>query len=171
MSIKLLTDDKRKDWLNPRINDLKLDGILIPSTTNGTLYSMRNTLNLFVGGGSYIDIQAQTIDSNDYKTTLYECNCVFQVSFNSIPTTSVKVRFVVRNMNTNVNIYTGNPITIDGTNLTQKCLYLLDTFEVNKSITTNFKLILQLESTSLIAGQSPLIRGNTLFKSVSQSLH
>jgi hypothetical protein len=168
MSLKLLTENSKKSWLNPRVNNLKLDGIIEPNLNNGYVYDALNTIGQSVPDGGYSNLKQITLGGSQYRTTIYEVASALEVNFVSVASSLTAIRFVVHNNETATDFYVGNPNVISGINGDKKTLALLDSRAVPSQITKDFELRLQIETTAP-AGQEPSVSGTTIFKSVAQS--
>jgi hypothetical protein len=168
MSLSTLLLNENKPYLNARVNNLKLDGIIEPNVNNGYMYTPITITAATVPSGPFTVLKNVTVFSQSYRTTTYKISSNLEVNFFSVAPTFTGIRFVVYDNITTTDIYTGQTISVSGELNDKICLSLLDSFSVPEGQTNDFELQLQIETTALNPGEEPIVTGMTIFESTVQ---
>jgi hypothetical protein len=167
MSLSTLLLDENKQYLNARVNNLKLDGVIQPNLSNGYLYDAISTINYTIPVGGFTTLKDVTINNVQYRTTVYEVVSSLQITFFSVAQSLASIRFVVYNNETSSNFYVGRANVISGETGDRSILSLVDSVSVPSTTTSNFELLLEIESTAPL-GEECIASGMTVIKSVAQ---
>lgn len=162
MSLNLLNSNRLKPWLNPRVNNLTIDGKILMNEVGFKNIVLSNSN--FTVDNDWVTVNETNINNNSYNGHKYICNASYNVNFNS--TSECLLRLSVIDNNNNSSLYNGSQFIISGVNGEKKNISVVDSsIFISPVITKNFKLVLEAK-TNVTGSDRPVISGNCWFSSM-----